>query len=349
MDISHYFKELLGPRFWGGALFLGWLIFFSYYMHISYLPDFDFFSLAHFLLAAAFVGAVLLLSISVVTLCPALMWRATVFGNKEYSKFEFELERSTSIMMWFAGPFFPIFIFCFFAFYVDFIGGYSSIVISLIVVGLVLSYLWLHLGLTKHGVTPRGRFYWWYIICWGVSWTTFIVPLGLIAIFVFASEQLISPNIGQIPQWTFFFLLSALAIFASAIALQQGVVKFENVAPKWRIDVQFMTVGGVFALVLFLIPGVWSLLPTIVMRNLGLGGDLPVRVVLNDDGWKVASAFGISPGDHADKSPAVALLLRSRLGSEFLFFNNNMQFSLPKSMVLGVLYEDTTKKKDAAK
>ncbi|MBI3776334.1 MAG: hypothetical protein HY273_12435 [Gammaproteobacteria bacterium] len=163
------------------------------------------------------------------------------------------------------------------------------------------------------------------------------------------SEHLVSPDIGQIFQWIFFFLLSALAIFASAMALQHGVVKFENVAPKWRIGAQFMTVGGVFALVLFLVPGVWPLLPTIVMRNLGLGGDLHVRVVLNDEGWKVASAFGISPEDHGDKTPTAALLLRSRLGSEFLFLNNDVQFSLPKSLVLGVLYEDPTKTKDATK
>lgn len=65
MKIFENPAALLGRKLWIGAWLVGALIFLSYYVRIEYMPDFDVSALSFLLLAAALVGALFVVSISI--------------------------------------------------------------------------------------------------------------------------------------------------------------------------------------------------------------------------------------------------------------------------------------------
>jgi hypothetical protein len=133
--------------------------------------------------------------------------------------------------------------------------------------------------------------------------------------------------------------LSVLAVMASVLALQPSPA-FTNFPVKLRPVAQFAAVGGFFTLVLFLIPGTGHVLPKAVMRALGIGGDIPVSVVFSTEGGRAASALGIAQEAPEGIAP-VSLLLRSRLGTEYVFTQkgSRFQYVLPKTAVSGIRRE----------
>lgn len=342
MEIFENPAALLGKRnFWIGVWLVGVVIFLTYYMGIGYMPDFEVSSLSFLLLVAAFVGLLFVVLISMFVLLPALVWKWTILGRKEYRAFLFGWENSKSISLWFGLPFVPTLAAGLAAFYLYFFrerpGFYVGVVF---VAGLLISIVWLWIGLKQKRIVGW-RFKGWYVGCWVFSWFMFIVPFTFIALIV-GNVKVYFPEAEQATQLFFLGSLAVLAVMASVIALEPSLApSFRSFPVKLRRIAQFMAVGGFFTLVLFLIPGTWHVFPKAVMRALGIGGDVPVTVVFSMEGGRVASLLGLIQEVPDGNAVPVSLLLRSRLGTEYVFTqkDSRFQYILPKAAVAGMSRE----------
>ncbi len=303
------------------------------------MPDFDVSSLSFLLLAAALVGTLFVASISIFALLPALIWRWTILGRKEYQAFLFGWENSKSIGWWFGLPFVPTLGAGFAAFYMYFFLKLSGIyAVAAFSVGFLISVAWLWIGLKRKGIAG-GWFKVKYVLCWTFSWLTFTWLFFFVALIVFKHAKVDFPEAEQAMQLFYLGALSVLAVITSVLALDPSLaVAFRNFPTKLRPVAQFMAVGGFFTLVLFLVPGTWHVLPKAVMRALGIGGDIPVSVVFSTEGGRAASALGIEQEASEGDASRGSLLLRSRLGTEYVFTQEGSQFQyvLPKAAVSGM-------------
>lgn len=331
---------LLGRKLWIGAWLVGAMIFLSYYARIEYMPDFDVSSLSFLLLAAALVGALFVASISIFAVLPALIWKGMILGKQEYKAFLFGWENSKSLMWWFGAPFFPTLGVGLVAFYMYFplkLPGICAVVVF--AVGFLISIVWLLVGLKRKGIAS-GWFKLKYVLCWMFSWSMFILPFLFIATIVFEHAKVDFPEAEQAMQLFYLGALSVLAVMAPVLALQPSTA-FKNFPAKLRPAAQFTAVGGFFTLVLFLVPGTGHTLPKAVMRVLGIGGDIPVSVIFSTEGGRAASALGITHEAPEGNTSPVSLLLRSRLGTEYVFTQkgSRFQYVLPKAAVSGMRRE----------
>lgn len=340
---------LLGRKLWIGVWIVGVMIFLSYYARIEYMPDFDVSSLSFLLLAAAVVGTLFVASIGIIVLLPALVWWWTVLGRKEYKAFWFGWENSKSLAWWFGYPFVPTLVAGFTAFYMYFLLQLPSICAFVVfAVGVLISIVWLWIGLKKNGIAG-GWFKIKYVLCWTFSWSTFILPFLFIALIVFKHAKVDFPEAEQPMQLFYLGILLVLAVMASLLALQPFPA-FRNFPAKLRPVAQFAVVGGFFTLVLFLVPGTGDVLPKAVMRALGIGGDIPVGVIFSTEGRLAASALGIASEGSGDNARSASLLLRSRLGTEYVFAQEGSQFQyvFPKAAVSGIRRKDDNSRQSSS-
>lgn len=347
MEVFENLALLLGKRnFWIGGWLVGVAIFLSYYMRIGYMPDFDVSSLSFVLLAAALIGTLVVVLISVYVVLPALVWQWRVLGRKEYEPFLFSCENSRSIRLWFGAPFVPTLVSGLAAFYLYFFwektGFYVAVVFA---VGLLFSIAWLWRGLKQKGIVGW-RFNVKFVASWMLCWLMFILPFYFIVLIV-ARANVDLPVAEQGWRSLYIIPLAILAMMASVMALDPyQSPTFSSFPVKLRRVAQFMVVGGFFTLFLFLNPGTWHVLPNAVMRALGLGGDVPVTVVFSTEGGRAASALGMVQEAPGGNAAPVSLLLRSRLGTEYVFAQkgSRFQYILPKAAVTGMSREHEAEK-----
>ncbi len=85
--ITNYFFSNLLSILWSLSIFLGGIVFISYYARIGYMPDFDFVSSMVILAAAALNGLLIVISLFVILFLPGIFWYFCVWKSSTIFKF----------------------------------------------------------------------------------------------------------------------------------------------------------------------------------------------------------------------------------------------------------------------
>lgn len=336
MDIMEYVEALFGRKFWASALLFGAAILTIYYLHISYLPDPDVTVLVYLLLAAALAGAFIIVYIALATILPAVIWRGTIFGKKEYAAFKFGSKKSHSLLWWFGLPFVPTLISLMVIMLFDIgAGSYRGVFLG---AGILSSITWLYVGLRQKkisGLKLKAIF----IGTWILSWSMFAGSFLFVYAFVRAGFSEVSGESDHQIAWLYFFALLLMAVIGNVVVLEQPIASpIRKLPKKWRVVVWPCIVAIMLVAFIGLASRSWWVVPQMVMRAYGLGGDIEVSMVVNKDGQDAVQALDI-PMDCKDGGACRVdnILLRSRLGSRYvLATKQSKKFTLPSAVILAI-------------
>lgn len=105
--LENYFYSNLMAAFWSTFLLLGGGVFIAYFLHISYMPEFDLKSSVTITAAAAFTSILVTGAVLVMTILPALGW-SFIVGNSDQFKSWWTTETGSRIPVkvarWFVLP-----------------------------------------------------------------------------------------------------------------------------------------------------------------------------------------------------------------------------------------------------
>lgn len=318
---------------------MGGMLLLMYFVHIGYLPDPDVAALVYLLLAAAVAGAFLIGFIAIANVLPAMIWNEMILGKKEFENFQFGSERSRSLLFWFGLPFIPTLT----AFTLALLFEWEfTESLAIFLCGFAISLAWLYYGLRRHGIKDwkvEGR----YLIAWSISWVTFVASFLFILMFVMQGFATADTGGERIFAWIYLILLLFIAVCGNVIALQLNNRVMQNISEKWRWAVWSSAVAVILLFIVSFAAKAWWVVPQMVMRAYGLGGDMKVHLVLNKEGQDILRVLKI-PMDCTDTSACGidTLLLRSRLGSRYVLFHGQVgQIVIPASTVLAIHYPAT--------
>lgn len=318
---------------------MGGMLLLIYFVHIDYLPDPDVAALVYLLLAAAVAGAFLIGFIAIANVLPAMIWNATILGKKEFENFQFGSERSRSLLFWFGLPFIPTLTAVTLALLFEWEFTES---LAIFLCGFAISLAWLYYGLRRHGIKGwkvEGR----YLIAWSLSWFTFVAPFIFILMFVTQGFATADTGGERIFAWIYLILLLLIAVCGNVIALQYKNRVMQSLSEKWRWVACSSAVAVILLFIVSFAAKAWWVVPQMVMRAYGLGGDMKVHLVFNKEGQDTLRVLKI-PMDCTDTSACGidTLLLRSRLGSRYVLFHGQVgQIVIPASTVLAIHYPAT--------
>lgn len=327
-------KSIFNTTTYAASAFMGGMLLLIYFVHIDYLPDPDVAALVYLLLAAAVMGAFLIGFIAIANVLPAMIWNAAILGKKEFENFQFGSEKSRSLLFWFGLPFIPTLI----AFTLALLFEWEfTDSLAIFLCGFAVSLAWLYYGLRRHGIKDwkvEGR----YLIAWSGSWITFVAPFLFVLIFVRQGFATADTDLERVFAWVYLIGLLFLVSSGNVIALQHDKWMLRNLSEKWRRAVRTSAVAVILLFIVSFATKAWWVVPQMVMRVYGLGGDMKVRLVFNKEGQDTLRALKI-PMDCADTSACRidTLLLRSRLGSRYVLFHRQVgQIVIPASTVLAI-------------
>lgn len=334
MEIIEYLEVLFGRKFWSAALFSGGLIFLAYFIYIGFIPELDITALVYLLLAAAFVGVFLVAYLALANILPAIVWQAAVIGKEEYKEFGLDAGKYGH-KLWFGLSFLPTLVGVLTVLSTD-PGFWMSW--AIFVGGLVVSLTSLITGMRLKKISTRIQLK--YILAWTLSWCTFAIPLMFIFFFLSAG---IRETASPIETYSYLFGLPIIAVIWNVIAVRpdSDFKIVEKVPERWRPFAWSTIVGLSTVLVLTIVTRSAWMIPNAVMRAYGLGGDINVSLILNEEGWRALSLLSIpSDGQQGNTYRVEHVLLRFRLGNQYVFSHDQSgQFSLPKSYVLAMRNE----------
>lgn len=332
-------KSIFNTTTSAASIFMGGMLLLLYFVHIGYLPDPDVAALVYLLVAAALAGAYLVGFIAVANVLPALIWNAVILGKNEFANFQFESEKSNGLIFWFSLPFIPTLT----AFTLVLLVKWEfSKGLAILLCGVAVSFSWLYYGLRRHGIKSwkaQGR----YLSAWVGSWVTFVAPFLFILMFIRQGFATADTEVENIFAWVYLILLLFIAVFGNVVALQHNNRVMQGLNEKWRWVAWSAAVALILLIIVSFAAKAWWVVPQMVMRVYGLGGDMKVHLVFNKEGQDTLKVLKV-PMDCAATSVCRidTLLLRSRLGSHYVLFHGQVgQIVIPASAVLAI-HDPTT-------
>ncbi|TVU70165.1 hypothetical protein [Cobetia crustatorum] len=309
--LQEYFYGNVASVFWSFFLISGAVVFFLYYIHIGYMPDFDMTSSVSLLAAVSATSILFLVSMVVMGIMPGLFWDyywKDIEGDFDLSDRWTGLEAGAtvkSLFFWFALPILFVFIS---TIGVLFFGLYSLVLLPLV------SFIYFLYILKEYNCRYKVGFKKLISLVFAIFMSSIFAFFPLY--FIMKALSLKSEDVDKV-----LYLSGLLSLF---VVFMNILVAAPITAPSLSVNIidkkkfkKNLAIGFSVLVMISLGSNSAYLIPEAVMRLYKFGNIDASRIVFDKDGCSILTEVGLVADGEYDMCYISNVLILSRLGEEY--------------------------------